>query len=189
VSDFAQTGLICTLQRLNETHLSALEVELEIEAATRPIALILPCHAADLSRPALVHIVEELGRVRFLRDVVVSLNGFDQESFGYAREIFAALPQRVRVLWTDDPELAPLLSRWTGTMGKGVNVWSAIGALSGPDAPEFIVTQDADVTSFRSGTLARLCAACLHPQLGFHFARMYYSRVTDRLYGRVSRLF
>jgi glucosyl-3-phosphoglycerate synthase len=85
VSDFAQTGLICTLQRLNETHLAALEVELEMEAATRPIALILPCHASDLSRPALVHIVEELGRVRFLRDVVVSLNGYDAASFAQAR--------------------------------------------------------------------------------------------------------
>jgi glucosyl-3-phosphoglycerate synthase len=52
-----------------------------------------------------------------------------------------------------------------------------------------IVTQDADVTSFRGSTLARLCAACVHPQLGYHFSRMYYSRVTDRLYGRVSRLF
>ena len=51
------------------------------------------------------------------------------------------------------------------------------------------VTQDCDVASFRREGLARLCLPCVHPRLGFTFARMYYSRVTDRLYGRVSRLF
>jgi glucosyl-3-phosphoglycerate synthase len=189
VSDLAQAGLICTLQRLNDTHLPVLEAELELQSAIRSIALILPCHAGDLFQPALAHIVEELGRVRFLREVVVSLNGYDEPAFEHAREIFPSLPQRVRVLWNDGPTLAPLLSRWSSAMGKGMNVWSAVGALTGDGGPELIVTQDADVASFRSSTLARLCSACLHPQLGYQFARMYYSRVTDRLYGRVSRLF
>jgi len=52
-----------------------------------------------------------------------------------------------------------------------------------------IATQDCDVASFRRVALARLCYACLHPTLNFQFAKMYYSRVTDKLYGRVSRLF
>ena len=48
---------------------------------------------------------------------------------------------------------------------------------------------DCDVASFRRGDLARLCYAVAHPRLHYRFAKMYYSRVTDRLYGRVSRLF
>ena len=54
---------------------------------------------------------------------------------------------------------------------------------------EIIATQDCDVASFRRADLARLCYAVAHPQLGYRFAKMYYIRVTDRLYGRVSRLF
>jgi glucosyl-3-phosphoglycerate synthase len=52
-----------------------------------------------------------------------------------------------------------------------------------------MATQDCDVASFCRSSLARLCYACAHPELKFAFAKMYYSRVTDRLYGRVSRLF
>jgi glucosyl-3-phosphoglycerate synthase len=54
---------------------------------------------------------------------------------------------------------------------------------------QIFVLQDCDVASFRRHTLARLCYACVHPQLQYRFAKMYYSRATDRLYGRVSRLF
>ena len=45
------------------------------------------------------------------------------------------------------------------------------------------------MSSFSRGNLARLCYACAEPRLGFTFGKMYYSRVTDRLYGRVTRLF
>jgi glucosyl-3-phosphoglycerate synthase len=43
--------------------------------------------------------------------------------------------------------------------------------------------------SFRRENLARLAYAAAHPDFGFGFAKMYYSRATDRLYGRVTRLF
>ena len=60
MSDFAQSGLICTLQRLNDAHLPALEEELVELVRTRPIALVLPCHGSDLQKPALRHLVSEL---------------------------------------------------------------------------------------------------------------------------------
>jgi glucosyl-3-phosphoglycerate synthase len=68
-------------------------------------------------------------------------------------------------------------------------VWAALGVLHAARVPGTYVLQDADVLSFRRSTLARLCIAVSEPNLGFDFAKMYYSRVTDRLYGRVSRLF
>ena len=37
--------------------------------------------------------------------------------------------------------------------------------------------------------LARLCFPTVHPNLNYEFAKGYYGRVTDRLYGRVTRLF
>jgi glucosyl-3-phosphoglycerate synthase len=183
MSDFAQTGLICTLQRLNDAHLARIEDELTDLARNKPIALVLPCHGADLEKPALAAIIAELREAAFLSEIVFSLNGVDEFGFALAEERFTRLPQRVSVLWNDRPGVAATLS------GKGGNVAAAFAHLIAGADCEIIATQDCDVASFRRADLARLCYAVAHPQLGYRFAKMYYSRVTDRLYGRVSRLF
>ena len=176
MSDFAQTGLICTLQRLNDTHLGNVETELVELAREQAIALVLPCHGADLERPALAHIVAELSGAAFLREVVVSMNGVDAEGLERARETFLPLPQTVTFLHHE------------ALSGKGGNVRAAFRHLA-KGGTAIVATQDCDVASFRRGDLARLCYAVAHPHLRYRFAKMYYSRVTDRLYGRVSRLF
>jgi glucosyl-3-phosphoglycerate synthase len=72
---------------------------------------------------------------------------------------------------------------------KGRNVREAFVHLARAGECAIVATQDCDVASFHRTDLARLCSAVAHPQLGYRFAKAYYSRVTDRLYGRVSRLF
>lgn len=180
MSDFAQAGLICTLQQLTDSHIPQLEQELVAMTKERPISLVLPCHGDDLGRPALAHILEELKGAGFLREIIVSVNGVRPSGRAEVEALFAEMPQPVRILWNDDAPAAG---------GKGFNVWRAFQLLGEEAQAEIIVTQDCDVVSFRRGTLARLCFACAHPQLGYQFAKMYYSRATDRLYGRVSRLF
>ncbi len=177
MSDFAQTGLICTLQRLNTSHLAKIELELTELARSRPIALVLPCHGPDLDRPALRHIVAELHGAEFLSEIVVSMNGVDDADVAMAGSIFGGLPMRRTFLRND------------GASGKGENVAAALRHLFAGGTCEIIATLDCDVASFRRADLARLCFAVAHPRLGYRFAKMYYSRVTDRLYGRVSRLF
>lgn len=184
MSDFAQTGLICTLQRLNEAHLPRIEEELADLAQSRPIALVLPCHGADLEKAALGAILAELHGATFLREIVVTLNGVDEFAFAVAQERFTRLPQRVTLLWNDRPGNPP-----PALSGKGGNTAAAFAHLVAQGECAIIATQDCDVASFRRVDLARLCYAIAHPQLGYRFAKMYYSRVTDRLYGRVSRLF
>ena len=185
MSDFAQHGLICTLQRLNDGHLPKIERALALLAHERPIALVLPCHGADLARPALAHIVAELAEgPHFLQEIVVSMNGLDEGQFARAEQLFAGLPMRRTFLWNDRPG-APT----GGLGGKGGNVDAALRHLVGAGTCAIIATQDADVASFHRHDLARLCYAVAEPRLGFQFAKMYYPRVTDRLYGRVSRLF
>jgi glucosyl-3-phosphoglycerate synthase len=194
MADFAQTGLICTLQRLNETHLDRLEAELFTLAAERPISLVLPCYAAELDGAALPRLCAELAGASWLREVIVSMNGLDQPGFARASALFASVPNS-RILWNDGPRLAPLHASLLGCTpealphGKGLNVWAAIGVITAEAKSEIVVTQDCDVASFQRVNLARLCFACSHPELQFSFAKMYYSRVTDRLYGRVTRLF
>ncbi|HYR58380.1 MAG TPA: hypothetical protein VEO95_07120, partial [Chthoniobacteraceae bacterium] len=120
MSDFAQAGLITTLQRLNDAHLARIESELAELAQTRPIALVLPCHGADLEKPALAGIVAELSNARFLREIVVSVNGVDEFTFLLAKERFTRMPQCVTTLWADRPGgSAPALA------GKGGNVAAA----------------------------------------------------------------
>ncbi len=177
MSDFAQTGLICTLQRLNDTHLPRIEAELARLASARPIALVLPCHGRDLEQPAFAHLLGELRGAAFLREIVFSVNDV-------APDLLAALPGRL----ADLPQKTTLLHN-EAPAGKGENVRAAFTHLAGEGECEVFVTQDCDVASFRRADLARLCYAVVHPQLSYRFAKMYYSRVTDRLYGRVSRLF
>jgi glucosyl-3-phosphoglycerate synthase len=181
VSDFAQAGLICTLQRLNDTHLGRIEAELHEIARVRPIALVLPCHGRDLEQPAFQRLLEELRGADFLREIVLSMNGVAPAVREALPGRLSSLRQKVTLLQNEATAQEP--------GGKGRNVRAAFAHLAAAGECEFIATQDCDVASFRRADLARLCYSVAHPQLAFRFAKMYYSRVTDRLYGRVSRLF
>jgi len=189
VSDFSQQGLITTLQRLNENNAAALERDLENLARESPIALVLPCHAGELGEPALDHVIEEIAGAKFLREIVVSMNGLEQRSAKQAQKKFARLPQPHRILWNDSPRVTRARNTIAQNViaGKGLNVWSAIGLLARESRCNIIALLDCDVLTFRREMLVRLCYACT--ALDYAFAKMYYSRVTDRIYGRVSRLF
>ncbi len=175
MSDFAQSGLISTLQRLNDTHLARIEDELCELSREKAIALVLPGHGADLARPAFAHILGELRGATWLGEIIVSANATDDATLAVVRSQLDALPQPTRILVNDTASPA----------GKGSNLHAAFAQT---DAA-ILATQDCDVASFRRADLARLCYAVAHPDLGYRFAKAYYSRVTDRLYGRVSRLF
>lgn len=175
MSDFAQSGLISTLQRLNDTHLVRIESELCVLTRERPIALVLPCHGADLTRPAFTHILGELRDASWLSEIILSANAVTADTLDHSRAQLSTLPQRTRILHNDGPHRP----------GKGTNLHAAFAAAESA----ILATQDSDVASFRRADLARLCYAVAHPDLGYRFAKAYYSRVTDRLYGRVSRLF
>ncbi len=190
MSDISQHGLLCTLQRLSDN--PGLEAELASLTRERPAALVLPCHAEELTRPALGGILDELARAAFLSEVVIPMNGLDAEGARRAGAFFAArLSVPHRVLWCDSPAFAgPMGALVPGFRpGKGSNVWLALGVLAREERCALVLTADADVTTFRLEMLARLTFALAHPDLGYTFAKSYYPRVTDRIHGRVSRLF
>jgi glucosyl-3-phosphoglycerate synthase len=147
-------------------------------ARTRPIALVLPCHGRDLEQPAFARMLEELSAASFLHEIVLTMNAV-------APAARVALPARLMAL----PQKITLLDNEGEPAGKGRNVRAAFEHLARVGECAIIATQDCDVASFCRVDLTRLCYAVAHPQLGYRFAKMYYSRVTDRLYGRVSRLF
>ncbi len=195
MSDFHQNGVVTVLHRLGRPNLEQLEAELQRHASTNPIALILPSLYSELQRPALRRIVETLTEVRYVNEIVISLDRASALEFSLAKEYFSILPQRVRVIWNDGSRIQQILKRLTdnaidvGLAGKGRGCWTAFGYVLARHQSKVLALHDCDIVSYDRQYLARLCYPIANPNLGYEFAKGYYSRITDRLHGRVTRLF
>jgi len=200
MADFHQSGAITTLHRLGSFDLERLEEALLACVQVRPLALVLPCHAADAAQPAVKEIVEALRPVPYLRQVVVSVSGAQtRDTFDDVREVFANLRTsdgRPPVLiWNNGPRVAALYARLRaegldpGEDGKGRSVWMAYGFVLAAEVARVIALHDCDIRDYNRELLARLCYPTVNPNLNYEFAKGYYGRVTDRLHGRATRLF
>lgn len=195
MSDFFQTGAIATLHRLGQPNVAALERELEAFSHETPIALVLPCHIRELGTSALRAIVRELKSVRYIKQIVVGIDGATRKrDWQKARTFFRQLPQKPVLLWNDGPRMQRLFERLDaaelhpGNGGKGRNVWICFGYVLASDQAQMVALHDCDITTYSRELLARLCYPVAHPSLGFDFCKGYYARVTDKLNGRVMRL-
>lgn len=196
MSDFFQTGNIATLHRLGSPEPARIERELAEFCAETPVALVLPCHVRDLHSPALRRIVAGLREVRYLRQIVVGLDGAMRASdSAAARRLFSRLPAQTLFVRNEGARMRRIHKRInaaglaTGKPGKGRNVWLCIGCVLAFDEARAIAVHDCDVITYGRGMLARLVYPVAHPNLGFDFCKGYYPRFTDRLNGRVMRLF
>jgi glucosyl-3-phosphoglycerate synthase len=195
MSDFHQNGAVTVLHRLGQPNVDRLEAALERHAAVNPIALVLPSLYSELQRPALKGIVEVLRGVRYLGEIVISLDRASPLEFRLAKSYFSVLPQRVRLIWNDGPCIQDILALLAsqeidiGPQGKGRGCWLAFGYVLARRQSKVIALHDCDILSYDREYLARLCYPIANPNLGYEFCKGYYSRVTDRLHGRVTRLF
>jgi glucosyl-3-phosphoglycerate synthase len=195
MADFFQNGIVSVLHRLGSANVDQLERELEHYRTVNPIALVLPCLYSELEGPALAGILEELKRVSYLNEVVVALGRASPLEFRRARAYFKALPQFVRLVWIDGARIQDLLKTLVereidvGLPGKGQSCWLAFGYVLARRRSQVIALHDCDIVSYNREYLARLCYPVANPNLGYEFCKGYYSRVTDRLHGRVTRLF
>lgn len=196
MSDFYQTEGVTTLHILGNRDLDSLETELERMAKKRPIALVLPSLFSELNRKALPGIVRELKKVKYLRQVIVSLGGTTKKSdFQKAKRFFSALPQETTIIWNGGKRLQNIYQILEekhlriGTEGKGRAAWMAYGYVLASGKSRLIALHDCDIANYDRMLLARLCYPVVNPDLNYEFCKGYYSRVTDRMYGRVTRLF
>lgn len=196
MSDFFQTGNFTTLHRLAHRPLDALEKELRIYSASRPMALILPSLFSELEGPALPRIVEDLKQATYLSDIVVGLDRADARQFDFACEFFSGLPQRLRILWNDGERLTALDEELKAEglspqePGKGRNVWFCMGYVLACDHIAAVGLHDCDIVTYQRELPARLLYPLVHPHFDFKFSKGYYARIhQDRLSGRVTRLF
>ncbi len=195
MADVYQTGVVATFHRLNPGNLKQMESELEECGHHRPVALVLPSLYSELGRPALKKIVEELRQVRYLHRVVVCVDQATPEEFRRARKFFSVLPQKTTFIWTDGPSLKSLYTRLeesdlsVGSAGKGRSAWTAHGYILAEGDCDVIALHDCDILSYTRELLARLVYPVANPNLDYEFCKGFYARVTDRLHGRVTRLF
>lgn len=195
MADFHQTGTVTTLHRLNPNGLARLEDELEQFTQDKPVGLVLPALYREFEAPAMRHIRDQLAGVRYLQHIVLALGGADRAQYEAVKQFFRGLPQNLTILWINGERMQALLQLLEahgltpGTDGKGRSCWLAYGYLLAAGDCDVIALHDCDIVNYDRRLLARLCYPVVHPNLGFEFSKGYYARVTDRMHGRVTRLF
>lgn len=194
MSDFYQTGVVATFHRLGKLNLEKIESELTWYSQERPIALVLPSLYSELEGEALKGIVRELKEAKYVREIVVTLGPASEEEFTYAKNFFSELPQKTSIIWNNGNNISSIYNAIeeaglpTGEHGKGRSAWMAYGYVLSQQDFHVIALHDCDIVTYARDLLARLCYPVTNPNLDYDFCKGYYSRVSDRLHGRVTRL-
>ncbi len=196
MADFFQNGVITTLQNVGGRSLESMEEDLVKFAKRRNMVLLLPALYSEFETPAMQTIIDELKDVTYLHKIILGLDRATEEQFLEVKERMSVLKCDVEVLWNDGPNIKGIYKELTdegfpglNTPGKGRNVWTMIGyGLTNQDNYAFAL-HDCDIVNYSRAVVARLFYPIVHPALDFEFNKGYYSRVTHKLHGRVTRLF
>jgi glucosyl-3-phosphoglycerate synthase len=195
MADFYQTGVVSTFHRFGNINLERMEGELADFNRSSPIALVLPATYAELEAPAIEQIVKEIAGVSYLNEIVVTMGRTTSEEFNKAKKFFSRFLQRTRVIWNTGPSLGELYTLleenglYIGGDGKGRSAWTAYGYILSRGQSKVIALHDCDIVNFSRELLGRLCYPIASPNMDYEFCKGYYARVTDRMHGRVTRLF
>lgn len=196
MADFYQTGVISTFHRLGQVNLERMELELAEFGRHRPIALVLPITPTELGSPAIQGIMRNLREISYINEIVITLGrASEREHFLQAKEFFSSLPQRHRIIWASGPQLGKLYQLLTesdlsvGEDGKGRSAWIAYGYILSREESKMIALHDCDIVNHSRELVGRLCYPVASPSIDYAFCKGYYARVTDRMHGRVTRLF
>jgi glucosyl-3-phosphoglycerate synthase len=195
MSDFYQTGMVATLHRLGQSDFNKLEDKLLKHSKKRRITLVLPSLFSELQGEALQGIIKELSRIEYIREVVVTLGPTTAEEFQEARKFFSVLPQNTILIWNSGPKIQALYEQMTeydlypGPDGKGRSAWMAYGYVIAEGGSSVIALHDCDILTYSRELLGRLVFPVVATDLDFEFCKGFYSRVTNKMHGRVTRLF
>ncbi|MDP1634230.1 MAG: glycosyl transferase [Gallionellaceae bacterium] len=194
MSDFYQSGVITTLHQLGNPSLDRLETELCRYSKTRPVALVLPALYSEFEGPAMPGIVRELAKVKYLNEIVLVLDKGTEKDFQSVREFMSPIPTDVRIIHNDGKRISEIYETFArngfnvGERGKGRSAWLAYGYVLARGKSEVIALHDCDIVTYSRELLARLCYPVVHPTLNYVFCKGYYSRISSKMNGRVTRL-
>ncbi|HUW76155.1 MAG TPA: glycosyl transferase [Gallionella sp.] len=194
MSDFYQTGIITTLHQLGKPSLERLESELLRFSKTKPVALVLPALYSEFEGPAMPGIIQELTKVKYLNEIVLALDQASEQELQHVRELMAAIPTEVRIIHNNGRRITEVYETLArngldvGQRGKGRSAWLAYGYVLARGRSDVIALHDCDIVTYNRELLARLCYPVANPNLDFVFCKGYYSRVSNKMNGRVTRL-
>ena len=194
MSDFYQTGVLATLHRLGGRPLDSMEKDLCEFKSVQPIALVLPALYSEFTGSAMPGILEEVSRVPYLNQVVITLGKAEAHEFAEARRRVAGAHPNVRVIWNDGPRVQKIYRDLeaaglsVGADGKGRSCWLAYGYVLAGGRSKIIALHDCDIVKYSREILARLCYPVADIRIDFVFSKGYYARVSNRMYGRATRL-
>jgi len=195
MSDFHQSRFISTLHRLNSECVDRLENHLNDLVKFRPVALVLPCLYRDVEKPPMLLIKEVLKEVNYINEIVITMGETSPDQFKKAKEFFSDFPMRPKIIWNTGPRINKLYEILRengfeiGGDGKGRSIWLSYGYIIANNSSSVIVFHDCDISTYSRELLARLCYPVVNRNLGYEFCKGYYARFTNRLHGRVTRLF
>ena len=194
MTDFYQGGNITTLHQLGKPSLERLESELHGFTKTRPIALVLPALYSEFEGPAMGGIVQELAKVKYLNEIVLVLDKATEKDFERVREFLSPISTEIKIIHNDGKRISEIYETFTrngfnvGERGKGRSVWLAYGYVLARRRSDVIALHDCDILTYNRELLARLCYPVANPNLDYVFCKGYYSRVSNKINGRVTRL-
>lgn len=196
MADFHQTGLLTTFHRLGALDLERFERDLREFNRHRPMALVLPTTPRELGSMALNGILANLREVPYLNEIVITLGRTDDPGhLAQARDLFSVLPQKHKVVWASGPRFLDLYKLLeandlsAGEDGKGRSAWTAYGYILAREESKVIGLHDCDIVNHSREMVGRLFYPIASPHIDYAFCKGYYARVTDRMHGRVTRLF
>ena len=179
MSDFHQSGPVAALPRLLARPIEDMEAQIGALRHRFPVSLVIPMVPAEMDRPALARIRDELCQVEYLDAIVVSLNNATRDDYARAVRYFEPYPHRLVILWSEAPAVQAFLADLervglsVGTPGKGRACWLAMGYLLAEEKADYLVFQDADVVNFSREMLTRLILPALDPIVDFDFVKAY----------------
>ncbi len=194
MADFYQTGVVATLHKLGKVNLEKIEAELTWYTQERPVALVLPSLFSELKGDALKGIVSELKEVKYIKEIVVTLGPTTEKEFKIAKQFFSVLPQKTKIIWNTGKRMEKIYKAIksadlpVGEPGKGRSAWMAYGYILSQHKFNALALHDCDILTYNRELLARLCYPVINPNLDYEFCKGFYSRVTDKMHGRVTRL-
>ena len=194
--DFYQHARLPTLHHLADSDVMAREAELAEWSKNKPIVLLLPALYSEFNATALPRMMREISGVPYVSEVVLTVNQASAGQIDKARAQLANLlgDKPFTLLWNDGPALQAVHRELEARglpdfrHGKGSNIWMGVAHLKARGTPLTVASHDTDILSYERGMLWRLCYPVAHPDMPYQFAKGYYGRVGERLYGRMTRL-
>jgi glucosyl-3-phosphoglycerate synthase len=183
---------IPTFTLLHKDTLASMEERLLASSKQMPIGVVIPALFSDLSSQAMSNIIKELAQMDFIKRVYISLDRADTDDFIRAREIVKPLEDKGCLLWNDNPQVQQVIQKIDkllpiGPRGKGRAVWTALGYILAQQEVSVLAFHDADILTYDRAFMIRLLYPVVRQR--YQFAKGFYARYGDRLYGRVVRLF